>query len=385
MQSQSPWLLGLCALLPMACAPSEPAQAEVEIVERVPGGLAVVDPPNPAYAVDVPLGDLDYGETVEHVVKLRNLEDRPLTIKKVEAGCSCTLPTIATTAPDGSRIVGNPRREGDLLVVPPGGECELTVSVDTRLSPSRNARKRVLVRIDSDSPSDPYLTLEVHFTVIFPFQITPAIIDLGHLAINGGGSGSTDIVPIGGTGHRVLGVLDCPPELECDLVPVTRMGENIWVLHARWLPPLAPGYSRRLVKLSTSGPDGLGEGRPLEIQVQTNGIPDVTASPTRLVFPAAESVTPNLALVHVQAHLPGQKLKVRSTEILGPAADALQVLCEPIEPDQEGRAARLEVQLTMEPDVAPAAFSGVVRIEFEDGEAEPLEIQYVRLAQSGTD
>jgi len=380
MQSKTSWPLGLCVLIPMACAPGDSAQAPV--VEPVPGGLEVVDPPNPAYPVDIGLGDLDYGETVEHVVKLRNLEDRALTIKKITAGCSCTLPSIAYTAPDGTRTVGNPRREGDLLVVPPGGICDLTVSVNTRLSPTRNSRKRVIVRIDSDSQSDPYLSLEIHFTVVFPFQITPAIIDLGHLAINGGGSGSTDIVPIGGTGHRVLGVLECPQELECDLVPVNRLGEGIWVLHVRWLPPLASGYSRRLVKLSTSGPDGRGEGRPLEIQVQTNGVPDVTASPTRLVFPPADGARPNLALVEVQARLPGQKLKVRSTEILGPAADALKVLCEPIEPDEHGRATRLEVQLYLEPSEAPEAFSGVVRLEFEGDEAEPLEIQYVRLEQT---
>jgi hypothetical protein len=379
MQSKILWILGLCVPIPTACAPSDPSDPSD------PGGLVVVDPPNPAYPVDIGLGDLDYGETVEHVVKLRNLEDRPLTIKRVTPSCSCTVSTIATTAPDGTRTVGNPRREGDLLVLPPGSICELTASVNTRLSPSRNTAKRVLVRIESDSETNPFLTLEIHFTVVFPFQITPAIIDLGHVAMHGGGSGSTDIVPIGDTGDRVLGVLDCPPELDCDLVPVNRLGEDIWSLHVRWLPPLAPGHAKRLVKLQTSGPDGRGEGRPLEIQVRVTGVPDVSASPTRLVFPPAGDARPNLALVEVATKLPGQKLKVRATEILGSAAAALKVLCEPIAPDQHGRAGRLEVQLYLEPTEAPEAFSGVVRLEFEGDELEPLEIQYLRLAPSGSE
>lgn len=377
------WALCLATLA--ACSPSEPTAAaappDVPLSQARAGGFEVLEPQNPAYPVDLGLGEITYGETVRHVVRLLNRETGPLGIKSVVAGCACTTPRIATTAADGTRVVRALTRGAEPLSIAPGGVAELELEVDSVLSPARNTPKRVMVRIESDSAVDPYLTLEVHFTVVFPFQITPAIVQLGPLAVNGGGAGTTDILPIGAGGERVTSVLECPARLECSLAPLHKAGFDLWQLEVRWLPPLALGVQTRVVRLGTTGPGGAGEGRPLEIQIVAHGVPDVTASPTRLVFPAPDEPSPELATVEILSRLAGQRLVAERGELEGEGVGALKVAFVPLDPDAEGRATRIQVRLELDLERAPESFAGTLTVHFAAAGSEPLAIPYVRLAR----
>jgi hypothetical protein len=217
--------------------------------------------------------------------------------------------------------------------------------------------------------------------VVFPFQITPAIVQLGQLPVNGGGAGSTDILPIGERRELVTHVLECPPELECALVPIQKAGFDLWRLDVRWLPPLLQGIQTRVVRIATTGPHGEGAGRPLEIKVIAHGVPDVSASPTRLVFPAPGEPNPELATVEIVTRLAGQRLAVERGELEGEGAGELQVEFVPLDPDAAGAATRIQVRLALDPERAAASFAGTLTVHFAGVGNEPLAIPYVRLAR----
>ena len=55
----------------------------------------MIEPQNPERDYDVDLGRMPFGEKRSHVVRFRNAEGRDLTVRKVTASCSCTVPTPA--------------------------------------------------------------------------------------------------------------------------------------------------------------------------------------------------------------------------------------------------------------------------------------------------
>jgi len=159
-----------------------------------------------------------------------------------------------------------------------------------------------------------------------------------------------------------------------------KAGVSLWHLHVRWRPPLALGNQTAVVRLATTGPGGQGAGRPVEVKVIASGVPDVAATPTRLVFPRPDEPTPELATVEIETRLAGQRLRVVDGAVRGEGAAALALEFAPLDPDGDRRATRIQVRLTLDPERAPPAFAGTVTVEFEN-EA-PLEIPYVRLARS---
>ena len=61
--------------------------ALVAVACSKPGGLVILDPKNPVLDYDIDLGQMQYGEVREHIVRMKNAEGRPIAISQVSAGC----------------------------------------------------------------------------------------------------------------------------------------------------------------------------------------------------------------------------------------------------------------------------------------------------------
>ena len=182
-----------------------------------PGGLVILDPQDPARDYDIDLGQMQYGEVRESVVRMKNAEGRPIAIEQVSAGCSCTTPRLAYTDDKGVRVAGPVIWGEQPFVLPKDAILELTLRVETKVVPTPNSIKRVIVRIQSDSAVDPTKTLEVHMYVEMPFWVIPKLINLGQVPIGGIAQGKTQITQALGTGELITGVLSKPDNMDVAL------------------------------------------------------------------------------------------------------------------------------------------------------------------------
>lgn len=341
-------------------------------------GLGVVQPEHETNERYFDLGELYYGDVVERTIALRNLEDRPLTIKQLVAGCSCTTPKVSYVGANGEVVHGDRNNKEGILVVPPNQEIELHLRVDTRYVPARNTIKRVLVQTVTDSELEPFLSLEISFVVEMPFQVVPATIRLGQVGIGAGARGKTDIVPIGATGVEIVDVLEAPENMLVELTPQSRVGSDYWELKVQLMPPLEPGHQTHVVRLRTTGPAGDGDGKPLEVKVEATGVDDVSVVPTRLVFPKADSPRPAVATIEILARAPGHVLRIVDTHLDGDRSGELEVVTTPARPDEEGRSNRWRIELK-EPEGERPPLAGTLTVVLDDPQYPEFQIPYMRL------
>ena len=309
-------------------------------------GFVFLDPQHPAHPNWADIGDLELGETATTTVRMRNVEDHPITIDSVLAGCSCTTPSIAAITSSGERIVGDARASSRVLVVPPQAVVELELHVDSRLSPARNKDKLVVVRLTTDDEHDPYLSIELRMKVTSAFQCVPAELDLQRIARNGGALGRVDIAAIGDSGRRLLEVLETTPEIGATLAEANPMGVSpVWSLHVTVRPPLPLGAQERILRIGTSHASGVGEGRPYEIKVRWTATEDVEVSPARMLFLRDGTLGRELAQTELFARLAGQTIAITGSSIEGPGTEGLVVQVEPAAPVADGRSARWRISV----------------------------------------
>ncbi len=346
-----------------------------------PGGLVILDPQNPARDYDVDMGAMPYGDMRERVVRMRNAEGRALSIIKVQAGCSCTTVQLAYVDAAGTRVSAPSVWGREAFVVPKDAILELKLRVDSKIVPLKNSTKRVDVRIQSDSEVDPFKTLEVHTIVEAPFAVMPASINLGQVAVGAIAQGKTQISRWNDTGEVVTGVLSKPDNLEVALETPEQIGLAMWRLTVRWLPPLERGVQLRSVVLSTSGPGGVGVGRPLEIQVQVLGIENVIAEPMLFAVPEHLDVNAGAGAVTLRSMVAGNRLFVTGARTEGPLSDSFKVTASADSPDDKGRSERWIVQLTcIRPIQFQRAFAGSVIVSLDDPITTEVRIPYSRKA-----
>lgn len=347
-----------------------------------PGGLVILDPRNPARDYDIDLGQMQYGEVREHVVRMKNAEGRPVAISQVSAGCSCTSTRLAYTDDQGVRVEGPMIFGEQPFMLPKDAILEITLHVESKVVPSPNSVKRVIVRIQTDSEVDPSKTLEVHMFVEMPFWVIPKIINLGRVPIGGIAQGKTQITQALGTGELITGVLSKPDNMDVALETPEQIGSMMWRLNVRWFPPIGRGTQLRSIVLATTGADGQGEGRPLEIPVQAIGVEDIIAEP--MLFSVPEQLEPNsgAGAVKLRSLVAGNRVFVTAVRVEGPQAESFRASAIAIEPDAGGRSENWMVQLTCNrPPQTSAAFSGSVVVQLDDPVHPEVRIPYLRKAR----
>ena len=376
-------LLGACGKDPGAATDPE-APAEADALPTTPsttrGGLAVRDPHHAAHPGWRDLGIIPLGQVETHVIELENREGRPLTIQNLRAGCACAVPSIAYTTEQGERVTGDVRSSERVLTLPAGAVAELTIQVDSRRAPVKNSQKLVSVRLVSDSASDPYLTIELQFTVESHFTVAPERLDLGEVAEHGTAEGATRILAL-----DELTLSEPPPApagFEVWLEESFYLGQTGWDLHARVVPPIPLGYGEHRLTLATRHPDG-SAGPPLEVPLTATGVPDTEIEPARLLLrpmePAGDAAGVFQAEVVVHSNLAGQRFTLSRSALDGPAAAALEVELLPKDPDLAGRSSSWTVRLTSTAELPPGPLEGTLTLATDDPALPELRVPYLRL------
>jgi len=335
-----------------------------------------VDPQHAGHPNWVDMGDIPLGEVREATVRLKNVEGVPIRVEQVTAGCSCTRPEITVVLPSGERIPGDSNARDVVALAPPESIIEVKLRVDSTQAPIKNKDKIVLVRVTTDSKTSPYVTLEARMKIHAPLQPVPPDIDLERLGVNAGKEGRTDITPVVPTGEKVLGVLETPEGLTARIEPIEISGIPVWRLHVRVDPPVRPGYQEQYVKLSTSGPSGFGEGRPLSVKVRWFAADDVEVAPPRLLFVRQPQSTVERAVGELITHMPGHRLKVTSHRLEGVDASSLSISIKPLDPDEDGRAKLWSISLERNSG-ASGALSGSLVLELDDVQHPRLEVPLI--------
>ncbi|MBM3989660.1 MAG: DUF1573 domain-containing protein [Planctomycetes bacterium] len=357
------------------------AQAEggAEVHGQDERGLVFLDPQHPAHPNWVDVGDLELGDSTTATVRMRNVEDHAITIDSVLAGCSCTIPSIAALTAAGERIVGDARASSGVLVVPPQAVVELTLFVDSRLSPARNKDKLVVVRLTTDDDHDPYLSIELRMKVLSAFQCVPTELDLARIPRNGGALGRVDIATIGDSGRRLLDVLETGPEIGATLAEASPMGvASVWSLHVAVRAPLPLGPQQRVLRISTTDASGVGEGRPYEVKVRWTATEDVEVAPARMLFLRDGELGREIARTELFARLAGQTIAITGASIEGPGTEGLIVQTEPAAPVQDGRAARWRISVDPGANVSLGKLAGRVIVTTDDANYARFEIPIAR-------
>lgn len=127
----------------------------------------------------VDFGTVYRGERIHHLFTLRNRGTADLLIKEIHNSCACSAASLSI---DGRRIE-EPELTGAkrLGVLSPGEEAQLEVTLRTGTFSvaGKDADVNKTIRIDSDDPDRPVLTLRIHASVVSPFTVAPDSLDFG--------------------------------------------------------------------------------------------------------------------------------------------------------------------------------------------------------------
>jgi len=321
-------------------------------------------------------GRVPDGEVAEHVFRLRNTDPRPVAIKRVVPSCGCTVPSVRYVADDGSLVHGEPitSKAPELLSIPPGALVELALRIETADIRDKNVDKLLMVTVTTDSPNGYYLTLETHIVASRPFELVPNGIQLGAVAVNGGGGGAIEAVRALGFDERLTGVLRTPPGVTAELVPRDPPDGRAWTVSARLAPPLELGAWKGELLLATETAAG-EPGEPLVVPMAARVVPDLQCDPARLVFYADPGAFGHTTLSSL---LPGHRLRVLEAAVDPAHRELLAVSFEPAHPDGEGRSGEWTLRLEPRDPLATEAdlLSGEVVLRLDDAQHPEVRVPY---------
>jgi hypothetical protein len=356
--------------------------------ERPPtaGGLEVLvqpdeDPLRPGY---FDFGEVALGGIVTHTFVLQNKDPRRVVLQKVDPGCGCTVARIGKRLPDGSLEPELTDRPNERMHLEPGDIVEVALRVDTTAIRDKNIDKHFMVRLASDSVRRPFLTLECHLFVRQRFQVAPAAIDLGAIAIGAGGEGKLTIKSVGPELDELTGLGPLPPGVIARLEPGAFA--DSWVLHAGFLPPLTKGRVASQILVHTQNAEG-ESGRDLSINLVGTGVDDITVTPPRLIIRPApkrnDGLDPQAHPARIEAqlvsHLAGQRFKITGYDITGAAAGGLRLEVEAYQPSPDGSSGKWNLALVTTETPKLPSFTGAIMIELDDPHVPRIEVPYAGL------
>ena len=319
-------------------------------------------------------GRVSVGDPLTHTFRLVNADPTPMRLKRVSPSCTCTVPRVRWTAPDGSTGEGSMSSPGEIALIPAGAVLE----IEARVTPSRvqrkNTDKLVTVNLLTDSPRTPSIGLELHLVVEDPFRLVPDPFDLGRVPASGGGHAELIVLQHEDAEslHTISELAPLPDGILASLreEPLDQ-GRRRWAISVEMLPPLDPGRVVRNFHAHTLGPDG-EPGPDLRLLVSALVVADIDVHPhTAVVWPGKP------AEVILTANLPGNHVGVVETRIEGDSAEALEVIASSHEPRMEGRSSRWTLTLRMAGEPEQPITRGKVIVVLDDPQTPQLEFNYV--------
>jgi hypothetical protein len=361
-------MLVLLALASTGCNPKTPPSGSGPLLPNyVDRGIVILDP-NPQRPNYWDFDLVSYGERPEHTFRLKNLEQKTVTITSVQPSCGCVLATLSS--PGQPLVRGLMAADAAPFRLAPGAVAELQVVIDTTVVGVMNADKLVTVRIASDSSETPFLGLEAHIKVTRDFLCSPALLDLGEIPQGGAKQANTSVV--NESLHpqaRILGLerVDGPFVAHVDEEPI---GERItWRVTVEVREDAPFGLARGKVVLNASGTDGTGTGRQFEIPISGQVVPRILARPSALRL----SITQDVAELSLECLLPDEKVAIKKVRFEGAGPD-LKVDLEPTSPDKQGRASKWRVVLRVTPEGARGGYTRLAVIELDDAKIPELRV-----------
>lgn len=377
-----PLLVLVLALLTGACPrgdappPSAPAAARSAKPEVGTGGLVIEhgDSTRP-YFHD--FGDVPYGERLRHVFLLKNSEGRALTIQDMLPSCGCTTPRVSYVDEHGERVLGSTQRGEQVITLPPDTQVEIEVAIDTTLVETPNLDKLSQVRVRTDSLANPYLTLELHLRVVKAFRAVPPKLELGFTPQSAGKSARTDISTCTKNDRsRIVAIESVEGTFTADLQEATAHGETFWILVATAPPGLPIGPQKGQVILSTTGSDGTGRGPAFSVPILAQITPDVLVVPGILQLSNVDPARGAEMQAELVALVPGTQLAVRSARLEGEGSQGLELVVEPVAPDETQRAARFAVVFRAKPGLPSGNFRGTAIFETDHPDFARVSVPY---------
>lgn len=321
-------------------------------------------------------GKVPHGQRVEHTFRIDNGDPKPVTVMSVQTACQCTrLKSLVARDRDGNETEGDPSRDGNMVVIPPGGELDFTLLVDTGMLRKPNARKLSVVRMRNDS-STPFLTFEMQVLPQKLFQLNPPEIRLTEIPIDHGQSTPIRVL----RGHpsfeaNVISVETNSPRLTATLDQQFHYEDPIWTVNLSFGPGEAVGPFREEVVLITTddeGREGPEHRQRLVVPVYGTYVENVRLYPRALDFgqvPASQGARID---AHLKSLVPGARVKVLAASLTG-APSELRVVCNPKAEDSQGRSPEWEILLHADPGLAPGPLSGTLRLELDDSQTAVIE------------
>jgi len=140
----------------------------------------------PILAVDKPVfdfGTIPQGKKLNHVFKLINKGDSPLTITKTRTSCGCTVANVSSKT------------------IEPGKSTELKITFD---SASFGGKVTKTITVESNDPATPTTTLTIKGTINEELVVAPRQLNLGQTKV---GSSKELTVTLENHGERTIKIL----------------------------------------------------------------------------------------------------------------------------------------------------------------------------------
>lgn len=142
----------------------------------------------PILAVDKPVfdfGTIPQGKKLNHVFKLINKGDSPLTITKTRTSCGCTVANVSSKT------------------IEPGNSTELKITFD---SASFGGKVTKTITVESNDPATPTTTLTIKGTISEDLVVTPRQLNLGQTKAGNSKELSVNLENHGDRTIRILSV-----------------------------------------------------------------------------------------------------------------------------------------------------------------------------------
>ncbi|MBI1379634.1 MAG: DUF1573 domain-containing protein [Planctomycetaceae bacterium] len=351
-----------------------------------PSGLLALDPATNQPSADPEarphyhnFGRIAFGERVHHAFRFQNTDPAPVTIHQVQSSCGCSVADLRRVDRAGNVLEqGRPDQPGALLVVPPGGLCEIELRVDTQALSQRDAPKLVTVRVGTDSVQRPWITLEATLHVELGFVYTPATLELSRVPQGQGAAGSVVIRREGDLGLRLSGVLDHPPGFDVELTDDPGQPGDLWHLSVVVPPGLPPGSTIGNVRLGTRGPDG-EPGRELTIPVVARILADIAVQPSQLILRSRGDAETVEQEARIESLVDGLRFRIEQAELIGVGAEHLKVESVPLDPDTRGRSRLWTVRLIAPRSALETPLGGTLRLTLDDAQTPTIELRYAAM------
>ena len=307
--------------------------------------LEVLNPMDPTRPFYFALGAIPFDTTVVHEVRMRNLEEVPITIQRTMPACACSrVKRIKTWDAQGNEIKGNLGNRGEILRVAAGAEFELGILIDAgRVKP--NAQKLAILRVHTDSKVQPLFTFEIRFFPEKLFETSRPELNLGDIPLGGGTGDTLQIFSRAALNQALLlDVVETSPGIAAELELITGFDSN-WNLHVTTLGLERLGPWQGSVTLSTTDRDGAGAEGRLVIPVLGKVVEPVQLYPPHLTMGSVDSAVGGQTVAEVVGLAPGHHVAVGDLVLEGPSAPYLQVEAIPIAENSFGRAVKVELRL----------------------------------------